>query len=129
MTAASFQAAPLPYIDTRMNFSGPIESRARVAVANWANTNMALEPHDLRIHDARPVAETLSLDREGFPLVRHDCGLTEESDLADGTEAGQAYLTAVAVFLAGMTGASLVLPQGTGLLKRANKAGAIGPSR
>jgi hypothetical protein len=129
MTAASFQAAQLPYIDTRMNFSGPIEGRARVDVANWANTNMALEPHELRIHDARPVAETLSLDREGFTLVRHDCGLTEDSNLADGTEAGQAYLTAVAAFLAGMTGASLVLPQGTGLLKRATTPGAIGPSR
>lgn len=138
MTATDVRTAELPFLETRMNFSGPIEGRARVDVPNWANTNMALEPHDLRIHDARPAAGGLSIDREGFTLVRHECDLTEASDLgapvadsadAAGTAEGAAYLAAVAGFLRDMTGASLVLPQGTGLLKRANKAGAIGPSR
>ncbi len=126
MTAAPMETTELPYLDTWMNFSGPIEGRARVDVADWSRTNMALEPHDLRIYDARPVAGRLSLDREGFTLVRHAAGLTADSDMA---ASGPEYLAGVAAFLAELTGADLVLPQGTGLLKRVNQAGAIGPSR
>jgi hypothetical protein len=37
----------------------------------------ALRPYDLRIYDARPLAGTLSLDREGFTVVDHDCGVTD----------------------------------------------------
>lgn len=118
--------AGLPFIDTRMNFSGPIEGRARVDVADWSRTNMALEPHDLRLFDARDIAAGLSLDREGFTLTRHECALTEAFDIAG---EGPGYLDSVAGFLRDLTGASLVMPQGTGLLKRVNAAGAIGPSR
>lgn len=116
----------LPFIDTWMNFSGPIEGRARVDVADWSKTNMALERHDLRLFDARGVAAALSLDREGFTLRRHECGLTATSDL---TAEGPGYLESVAGFLRELTGASKVLPQRTGLLRRVNAAGAIGPSR
>jgi hypothetical protein len=126
MTAAPISTAELSYLDTWMNFSGPIEGRARVDVGDWSRTNMSLEPHDVRIHDARPAAGGLSLDREGFILVRHEAGLSADCDMA--AEAA-GYLDAVSTFLGELTGASLVLPQGTGLLKRANKAGAIGPSR
>jgi len=115
----------LPFLDTRMSFSGPVEGRARVDVPNWSNSNMALERHDLRIHDARPIAGSLSLDREGFTLIRNETGVTAESDMA---AEGLGYLAAVAETLAGMTGASLVLPQGPGLLKRANAEGAVRPA-
>jgi len=116
------------FIDTRMNFSGPIEGRARVDVADWSLTNMALEPHDLRLRDARPLAAqgALSVDRQGFTLVRHASGLTAESDVA---ESAAGYLADVAEFLRQFSGASLVLPQGSGLLKRINAEGAVGPSR
>lgn len=116
------------FIDTVMNFSGPVAGRARVDAPNWANTNMALEEHALRLCDARPdaAAGRLSLDREGFTLVRHASGLTEASDIE--AEA-VSYLAATGALLAGLTGATLVLPQGKGLLRRVNRAGAIGPSR
>jgi hypothetical protein len=126
MKAVPMATTGLPYLDTWMNFSGPVEGRARVDVADWTRTNMSLEPHDVRVYDARPAAGSLSLDREGFTLVRHEAGLTADCDIA--VEAA-GYLDAVGAFLGELTGASLVLPQGTGLLKRANKAGAIGPSR
>jgi hypothetical protein len=109
------QTASLPSFGTRMNFSGPVQGRARVDAPNWANTNMALQPYDLRIQDARPIIDALSLDREGFTLVRHDCGTTHAFDVdAD----GPAYHAAVAGLLAELTGASLVLPQGKGLIER-----------
>jgi hypothetical protein len=46
------------YFDTRTNFSGPVQGRARVDAPNWSNTNMAPQPYDLRIHDARPIIDT-----------------------------------------------------------------------
>lgn len=117
-------------LKTQMNFSGPIEGRARVDVPNWANTNMALEPHDLAIRDARPLAAAggLSLDREGFILVPDAAtSLTADDELTDGET--RDYLTSTAGLLKELTGASLVLPQGGGLLRRVNAAGQIGPSR
>ena len=63
-------ATDLLCFGTQMNFSGPVRGRARIDVPNWADTNMALQPYDLRINDARPIIDTLSLDREGFTAVR-----------------------------------------------------------
>lgn len=122
------QAVGLPFFDTQMNFSGPVRGRARIDVPNWSNTNMALQPYDLRIHDARPLSGTLSLDREGFTLLRHDHGMTDAFDV---TADGPAYLAAVASLLAEVTGASFVLPQGKGLIKRsmAGQETETGPSR
>ena len=123
-----WQTTGLPFFDTRMNFSGPVRGRARIDVPNWSNTNMALQPYDLRIHDARIIADTLSLDREGFTLIRHDCGITDAFDVdAD----GPAYHSEVARLLAEVTGASFVLPQGKGLIKRsmAGTETETGPSR
>ena len=114
-TSRERQTTDLPFFDTRMNFSGPVLGRARIDVPNWSDTNMALQPHDLRIHDARPIIDALSLDREGFALVRHECGITDAFDInAD----GPGYHAAVAGLLGELTGASLVLPQGKGLIKR-----------
>jgi hypothetical protein len=116
------------YVDTWMNWAGDIKGRARVDVPDWSRTNLVLEKHDARIWDGRGV--DLSLDREGFLLADHPCPLTPDADLA--SEAA-AYLASVAEFLKQMSGAELVLAQGTGLLKRhaerAKVEGAIGPSR
>jgi hypothetical protein len=128
MAAIPEQTASLPSFETQMNFRGPVAGRARVDAPNWANTNMALKPYDLRIHDARPIADALSLDREGFTLVRHDCGITGAFDVdAD----GPGYHAEVARMLAGLTGASLVVPQGKGLIKRsmAGTETETGPAR
>ena len=131
----TMQAAPLaeaapPVVDTWMNYAGDIKGRARVDVVDWSRTNLVLDRRDVRLHDGRAVADELSLDREGFVLVSHDCGISEATDLA---AQAQAYLASVGALLQRMSGAALVLPQGKGLLKRhaerANVEGAIGPSR
>jgi hypothetical protein len=116
------------YVDTWMNWAGEIQGRARVDVPDWSRTNLVLEKHDVRIHDGRGV--DLSLDREGFILARHPCPLAPDADLTSGAAA---YLASVAAFLKELSGAELVLAQGTGLLKRhaerAKVEGAVGPSR
>jgi hypothetical protein len=128
--ATMTDTAHLPTIDTWMNFAGDIRGRARVDVPDWSRTNLVLEKHDVPIRDARPIRDSLSLDREGFVLLDHPSTLTSDSDMA--AEA-TAYLRSVAELLKGASGADLVLPQGKGLLKRhaerAKVEGAIGPSR
>lgn len=118
----------LPFIDSNMNFSGPIEGRARVDVADSSRTNMALEPHDLRLHDARPLAAggELSIDRQGFTLVRNPSSLTIECDPAVDAPS---YLEQTVKFLRDWLGADLVQAQGNGFVKRVNNGQRMGPSR
>jgi len=63
-------------------------------------------PFRVRIHDARPVADTLSLDREGFVLVRHD---TAVRDFYDAAELRARYYGEVERLVAQVTGASKVV--------------------
>lgn len=129
--AATLREKSLPYVDTWMNYAGDIKGRARVDIPDWSRTNLVLDKRDVRIYDARPIARDLSLEREGFILVAHESSVCFESD--DLGSIAATYLTEVAAFLKELSGADLVLPQGKGLLKRyaerANKPGAIGPSR
>ncbi len=124
-------------VETWMNWAGPIEGRARVDVPDWSRTNLVLEKHDVRIEDARPLVGALSLDREGFELIRHETDLSELERQSwpphAGAEVGPRYMAAVAERLKRHLGADLVVPQRNGLLKRhaerAKVEGAIGPSR
>lgn len=126
--AAQTIPAP-PIFEVEMNYSGPIEGRARVDVPDWSRTNMALEAYGTRFQDARPLVDQFSLDREGFVLIDHPSALAADSDMAQATPA---YLALVAERLKGLVGAALVLPQGKGLLKRYSERAnlkAVGPSR
>ena len=124
------EAGAPPAVDTWMNFAGDIKGRARVDIVDWSRSNLVLEKHDVRIRNGRLVRDQLSLDREGFVLLDHATDVSDATDLT--TDAGP-YLKSVGDRLKAMSGADLVVPQGTGLLKRhaerANLQGAIGPSR
>ena len=49
-------------------------------INNSARTNMESAPHDVVIRDARPIADRLDLDREGFRLVAHKSGVRDYRD-------------------------------------------------
>ena len=59
-----------------------------------------------RIYDARPVAASLSLDREGFALTRHD---TAVSDFYDERQVREVYYAEMERLVAEATGAEKVL--------------------
>lgn len=59
-----------------------------------------------RIYDARPVAESLSLDREGFALTRHD---TAVSDFYDEKQVRDIYYPEISRLVASATGAEKVI--------------------
>jgi hypothetical protein len=120
----------LPYVDTWMNYAGDIKGRARVDVPDWSQTNLVLDKRDVRIHDARPIRDELSLSREGFILADHHS--TVDYSVPDIKTVAQTYVNEVAELLKSISGADFVYAQATGLLKRyaerANVKGA-GPSR
>jgi hypothetical protein len=59
-----------------------------------------------RIHDARPIASELSLDRHGFLLTRHDTGI---HDFYDETEIREVYYKEVEHLVKAATGATKVV--------------------
>jgi hypothetical protein len=64
------------------------------------------EPHTVAIHDVRPVADALSLDREGFELLRHE---TAAGDLYDDDAIENVYYPEIEALLRTVTGASRVV--------------------
>jgi hypothetical protein len=64
------------------------------------------ERHTVEIHDMRPLTGALSLDREGFELLRHE---TAVSDLYDDDAIENVYYPEVEALLRSVTGASRVV--------------------
>src|ERR1700758_2533589 len=69
-------------------------------------SNGVPEPHLMTIHDARPVADKLSLDVEGLALVNHRSGV---KNFYDEDELRQVYYPEAERLLADVTGASRVM--------------------
>jgi hypothetical protein len=64
------------------------------------------ERHAVRIQDMRPLVDALSLDREGFELLRHD---TDAGDLYDDDAIEHVYYPEIEALLRQVTGASRVV--------------------
>ena len=64
------------------------------------------ERHTVRIRDLRPIADALSLEREGFELRRHE---TAVRDLYDDDAIEQVYYPEIEALLRAVTGASRVV--------------------
>jgi hypothetical protein len=64
------------------------------------------ERHAVRIQDMRPLVDALSLDREGFELLRHD---TDAGDLYDDDAIEHVYYPEIEALLREVTGASRVV--------------------
>jgi hypothetical protein len=64
------------------------------------------ERHTVTIHDMRPLAGALSLDREGFELLQH---ATAVRDLYDDVAVEQVYYPEIEALLRAVTGASRVI--------------------
>jgi hypothetical protein len=70
------------------------------------HSNVAYEPHCVIIRDMRPVAEHMSLDREGFALVTHPSAV---KDFCDEDELRDVYYPEAEHLVASVTGASRVI--------------------
>ena len=84
-----------------------------------ARTNAVYAPHVVSIADARPIADTLSLDVEGFVLASHRSAVT---DFRDDVQAGSTGRSEAAALVAEWTGASRVIVFDHTLRRRAPDA-------
>ncbi|MFK4380871.1 CmcJ/NvfI family oxidoreductase [Bradyrhizobium sp. USDA 223] len=77
--------------------------------------NIAMVSHEVTIRNARPIANDLSLDREGFALVQHKTSCAKERDAE---VFGDRYLEEMVPFLKDYFGASWVVPKRDGIIVR-----------
>jgi hypothetical protein len=99
----------LPHVDGVLNYLGATGERPRYYAYDRADTDppshMPLEPHEMPIHDLRPVAGELSLDVQGFALAEQRSAVR---DFWDDDEVRRVYYPEAEAFLKQVTGASRV---------------------
>jgi len=100
----------LPFVTAELNYLAPTSGKPRTYAfdpppGEPKSTNLP-EPHRVPIFDGRAIANTFSLDREGFQLVRHP---TAVKDFYDEAQIKRIYYPAVEAFLRATLKADRVL--------------------
>ena len=99
----------LSFVTADLNYLAPSRNRPRTYTfeppPGEPKTNTVPEPHALPIHDVRPIAESVSLDREGFALVRQDSAVR---DFYDDEEVKRVYYPEAERLIKAVTGADRV---------------------
>lgn len=90
----------LPFVTAELNYLAPTSDKPRTYAFDpppgEPKSTALPESHRLPIFDARAIADSISLDREGFALVRHP---TVVSNFYDEKEVTKVYYPAVEAFL------------------------------
>jgi len=77
-------AEKLASVEGVLNFLKPMRDKPREYAyeppAGIPRSNVTIDPQTVRIRDMRPIAASLSLDREGFALVVHRSAVTDFHD-------------------------------------------------
>lgn len=109
MSATIRSLDALPHVLAELNYLGPMTERPRNYAteppAGVPQSNTTRETHTVPIHDARPVASEISLDREGFALVSQR---TAVRDFWDDQELCETYYPEAEAAIAAATGADRV---------------------
>jgi hypothetical protein len=90
-------------------------SDEKASAASAPGYTQALVSYDVPIQDARPIVEELSLDREGFTLIRHT---TSCADVRDPEVMREKYLEEMVPFIKRYFNASWVVPRREGVILR-----------
>jgi hypothetical protein len=93
-------------VEAELHYLGQMAERPVFHAVDMSRTNLKLEPHRVRITDARCLDDPPSLDAEGFALVRHE---SRVRDFRDRDELEGRYLGEVAELIRAVSGASKVL--------------------
>ena len=90
----------LPFVTAELNYLAPVVGKPRTYAYDpppgEPESTSLPEPHQVPIFDARLIANNLSLDREGFALVRHPVRV---KDFYNDEEIRNVYYPAVEAFL------------------------------
>jgi len=99
----------LPRVDATLNYLGRTDERPRNYTyeppPGVPRSNTVRDPHVVPIHDARAVADDVSLDREGFALIH---AASAVKNFWDEDEVRRVYYPEVQRVIAEATGASKV---------------------
>jgi hypothetical protein len=95
-------------IESSVNYLEPMDELP-VFYAEKQQNNLKLGAHTIRVRDARPIREQLSLDQEGFRLVEH---ATAVRNFRDPEEIQRVYRPEIERLMTGITGARKVLVTG-----------------
>jgi hypothetical protein len=109
MSLSSSTSEVLPWVSAELNYLAPTRERPRTytydAPTGVPRTTAVNEPHTVQISDARPILSELSLDEEGFALVRHRSAVR---DLYDEEQVKRVYYREAEQLLKHATGADRV---------------------
>ena len=110
MSLSSDVIERLPHVEGLLNYLAPMAEKPMNLAFDPPpgvprSTGMP-EPHVMQIHDARPVAGRLTLDREGLALVEHRSAV---KDFYDEDELRRIYYPEAERLVAEATGAGRVL--------------------
>jgi hypothetical protein len=109
MNAHTRSLSDLAHVDAALNYLAPMTERPRNYAcdppAGVPRSNTAPETHTVPIYDARPIASEISLDREGFALLRHETAI---HDFWDDDELRKVYYPEAEAAIAQATGAARV---------------------
>ena len=109
MTQPATETANLPFVEATMNYVDDSEKRPVTYIAEMGESNRRDEVPDPRvvpIYNARPIADELTLDRNGLELVRD---ITAVTDFQDQSQIETIYNPEVERLVKAATGASRVL--------------------
>lgn len=109
-------------------YAGAIEGRARLDTTNPPNSNLALDPHEVVIHNGREVWGHHSLESNGFAFVKHECAVARDPELFEEGNAQQIvptgrlayYSNTMIEFLRDHVGAHYMVPQVGSFLARSS---------
>jgi hypothetical protein len=110
MDTALHSTPSLDYVVATLNYLAPTDERPinymYKVPEGTPQTTRRFQPHQVRIYNGRPLAERLSLDREGFQLVSHQIG---DYELYDREAVERLYYPALDTLLKSATGAEKVV--------------------
>jgi hypothetical protein len=90
----------LPFVNAELNYLAPTPGKPRTYAFDppegEPKSTALPEPHILPIFDARAIADSISLDREGFALVRQQTAVT---DFYDDEEIARVYYPEAEAFI------------------------------
>jgi len=96
----------LPFVEADMNYLAAMTERPRNYTfeppAGVPRSNVQNEAHRVAIHDVRPIADSVSLDANGFALVKHRSAVR---DFFDDEEVRRVYYPEVEQVVKAATGA------------------------
>jgi hypothetical protein len=112
-------------VEGLVNYIGPMDERPRFYANDHSKDVLNLEPHKVRIEDARTRKAAPTLDGEGFALVDHRSAI---ADFRNGEEVAARHPAEIEQLLLELTGADRVVVNGAGLLRFSERLKEAGKS-